>query len=116
MSSPFAVRRAALLLHVVLDGVELIEPERQRRSLLSDYEQQDRLDVVRPVEVGALAEGQLPWLARRDPILDSRGVHRQRLVDLDLDGRVVALCGRRTRQDFENRHDCCVSGVCTAQT
>jgi len=58
------------LLAVVLDGLELIEPEADRRRLLADREQQDGLDVVRPVEVVALAKGQLPRQARRDPVLE----------------------------------------------
>src|SRR2546423_4998992 len=100
----------------ILDGVELIETEADRGGLLAGREEQDALHVVRPAEISPFTESHLPLLARRDPILDSRGVDGQRFLDVDLDRGVVALGGRRARNDFENRHTGCISITCTIQT
>src|SRR5919201_1036722 len=43
------------LLARVLSGVELVEPEGERRRLLTGGERHASLDIVRPVEVGPLA-------------------------------------------------------------
>jgi hypothetical protein len=40
-----------------------------------------------------LTELELPVLTRRHPILERRDVHGQRLVDLDLDRRILAFLG-----------------------
>src|SRR5205823_3591463 len=104
------------LLALVVDRVELVEAEPQRRRLLAVREQQLGLDVVRPVELGALAERQLPGLARRDPILDSRGVNGQGLLDHNIDSRVIPLGRRRPWQDFEDRHLPCLSTERDLQT
>src|SRR6266545_3750790 len=83
------------LLAGVLDGVELIQPEGDRRRLLAIHEEQARLDVVRAAELVAFAELELPILARRDPVLKRRDMDAERFVDIDLDRRVGALRGRR---------------------
>src|SRR5438093_5980354 len=62
------------------------------------------LDVVPPAEVVALAEPQLPAVARLDPFLEHVGNVGERVVDLDLRRNVGALCGRRSRLYSERRH------------
>src|SRR4051794_20405857 len=69
------------LLWRVIGGLELVEPKEEARSLLAEGELELGLDVVSPVEIGALAQEELPTRARRHPILEGRGEDREVLVD-----------------------------------
>ena len=82
------------LLPGVVDAVELLEAERERRGLLAAGEEHLGLDVVRAAELVPLPESQLPALAGCDPFLDHGRVIDRRRVDLDLDRRVGPLGGR----------------------
>jgi hypothetical protein len=74
----------------VVRARELVEAKGERGGLLSCDEDDTRLDVVRAVELVALAESDLPILARSDPLLQSRSMHGEVFVDLDRD-ECVAL-------------------------
>src|SRR5205823_3529850 len=73
------------LLAGVLDRVELVEPECERRRLLTGDEENLALDVVRAPEVVALTEYELPLLPHGGPVLDDRGMRAEPFLDPDLD-------------------------------
>src|SRR5213078_965131 len=66
------------LLPRVVRSIELLEPELDRRRLLSLDEHQSRLDVVRTAELVAFAELEPPVLTRLGPFFERLGEHAQR--------------------------------------
>ncbi len=92
------------LLSGVVDRVELVEAERERRGLLAGDEEDLALDVVGAPEVVTLPEGRGPGLPRLGPVLDDCLMLPVGLVDLDLDRRVSPLRGRVSGLHPERRH------------
>src|SRR5712691_5496569 len=88
----------------VLDRVQLIEAEEERRGLLAGGEEEFSFDVVRAAELVAFPQGELPVLARRDPLLDRGGMSADGFVDLDLERGVRPLRGGGPRLYLESWH------------
>src|SRR5205823_2126798 len=81
------------LLSRVVDSIDLLEPELERRRLLPFDKHHARLYVVRAAELVAFPELELPVLAGPDPVFECRDVDAQRVVDFDVDGRVRPVAG-----------------------
>jgi hypothetical protein len=88
-----------------------VEPVRSQPRRLRDAVLflEDEHELFAGVEVGALAERQLPRLPGSDSVVDRRCLNAQSLVDVDVDRCIAALGRRRTGDDFENRHGGSVS-------
>jgi hypothetical protein len=67
------------LLGGLVDPDELVEPEEELGGLLAGGEDDMAFNVARTVEIAAFAQGELPSLARRDPVFDRRRVRRMPL-------------------------------------
>ena len=93
------------LLWGVVSGLELIEAEEEAGSLLAEGEPELGLDVVSPIELRALPQHELPTLARRRPILESRREDRKVFVDVDVHDDVVVFPGGRSRPDLKRSHE-----------
>src|SRR5438876_416402 len=92
------------LLARVVDPIELIEPEQERRRLLTRDEEEPRLDVVRAPELMSLPPLELPALPVRGPVLEGGRVVDRRLVDSDHDRCIRPLFRSDARLDGERGH------------
>jgi hypothetical protein len=104
------------LLAEIVRRVELVEAERERRRLLARGEEDAALDVVRTAEVVTLAQRKRPALARSRPVLDRGRVDRDRLVDVDLDGRIGPLFRRVPGLSLDGWHEPAVPADPARQT
>jgi hypothetical protein len=106
LSDPVALLEAQHeLLRRVVGGLELVEPKEEAGSLFAEGEVELGLDVVSPVELGALAQHELPTRPRHHPILEGGGEDREVLVDVDVHDHVSVLPGSRARPNLKRSHE-----------
>src|SRR5205823_5932517 len=100
----------------VVGGVKLKETEAKGRGLVPGDEKEFCLDVVRPAELVAFVQRQLPARAWGHPVLDRGYEDDQVVVDRDRDGRIRTLGRGRPGEHLERRHAAAVPEPWRGQT